>query len=196
MVRASVTATIPATIRIASGSANSHCNSACKGQHSPEFATNACILRRPITKSPQHPLLGGDSEPRRAHPVVAFKAEGESDGFCRSINICASLYKMFIPELQEESYEPLGSTPNISNRLFAMYHTRIAEDEKQQIMGSIMTPAGNCRVLFCTTAFGMGVDVSNIRTVIHFGPTADVDDYFQESGRAGRDGIESSAILY
>lgn len=70
-----------------------------------------------------------------------------------------------------------------------MYHARIAEDEKQQIMESIMTPAGKCRVLFCTTAFGMGVDVSNIRTVIHFGPTIDVDDYFQKSGRAG---IESS----
>lgn len=40
------------------------------------------------------------------------------------------------------------------------------------------------------------MDVSNIRTVIHFGPNADIDDYFQESGRAGCDGIESNAILY
>ena len=40
------------------------------------------------------------------------------------------------------------------------------------------------------------MDVSNIRTVIHFGPKADIDDYFQESGRAGCDGIESNAILY
>ena len=55
-------------------------------------------------------------------------------------------------------------------------------------------PNGNCRVLFCTTAFGMGVDISNVRTVIHFGPTADVDDYFKESGQAEQDGIESNAV--
>ena len=42
----------------------------------------------------------------------------------------------------------------------------------------------------------MGVDVPNIRTVIYFGPPADMDDYFQECWRAGRDGLESNAILY
>ena len=35
-----------------------------------------------------------------------------------------------------------------------------------------------------------------LSTVIHFGPPADADDYFQESGRAGRDGIESNVVLY
>ena len=42
----------------------------------------------------------------------------------------------------------------------------------------------------------MGVDVPNVCTVIHFGPASDVDDYFQESGRAGRDGVQSSVVLY
>ena len=116
--------------------------------------------------------------------------------FCRSINTCTSLYKMFLTELREESYEPCSSTPSIACRLFAMYHARVAEVDKKQILESMVNPDGNCRVLFCTTAFGMGIDVPNIRTVIHFGPPADVDDYFQESGRAGRDGIGSNAILY
>ena len=48
-------------------------------------------------------------------------------------------------------------------------------------------------MLFCTTAFGMGVDVRDIRTVIHFGPASDIDDYFQESVRAG---VQSNAVLY
>ena len=116
--------------------------------------------------------------------------------FCRSIYTCASLYKLFITELREDSYEPYGSTSSIQNRLFAMYHARISEDDKKQILESMVKPSGNCHVVLCTTAFGMGIDVPNIRTVIHFGPPADVDDYFQESGRAGRDGIESNAILY
>jgi len=77
-----------------------------------------------------------------------------------------------------------------------MYHSRVGDDEKQQILQSMLNPQGNCRVLFSTTAFGMGVDVPNIRTVIHLGPPADMDDYFQECGRAGRDGMQSNAILY
>ena len=116
--------------------------------------------------------------------------------FCHSINICASLYKMFLMELRRESYEPYGGVPSTATRLFAMYHSQVGEEEKQQIMESMLNPDGNCRILFSTTAFGMGVDVPNIRTVIHFGPPADTDDYFQECGRAGRDGKESNAILY
>ena len=77
-----------------------------------------------------------------------------------------------------------------------MCHSRVGEDEKQPIMQSILNPHGNCRVVFSTTAFANGVDVPNIRTVIHFGPLTDMDDYFQECGRAGCDGVESNAILY
>ena len=98
--------------------------------------------------------------------------------------------------MREKSYEPLGRRPENSTRLFAMYHARVSEDDKQLILQSMLNPNGICRVLFCTTAFGMGIDVPNVRTIIHFGPPSDVDDYFQESGWAGRDGIESKAVLY
>ena len=116
--------------------------------------------------------------------------------FSRSINMCASLYKMFLTELKEERYEPRASPLSIPSCLFAMYHSRVGDDEKQQILQSMLNPQGNCRVVFSTTAFGMGADVPNIRTVIHLRPPADMDDYFQKCGRAGRDGIQSNAILY
>ena len=63
-------------------------------------------------------------------------------------------------------------------------------------MDSMKDPAGTCLLLFCTIAFGMGVDIPNIRTVTHYGPPTDVDDYVQESGHAGQDGFPSNAILY
>ena len=77
-----------------------------------------------------------------------------------------------------------------------MYHARFSEDDKQLILQSMLNPNGICRVLFCNTAFGMGVDAPNVGIVIHFGPPNDVDDYFQENGWTGRDGIESKAVLY
>ena len=76
-----------------------------------------------------------------------------------------------------------------------MYHSKIDEIDKKEIMESF-SKGGVCRILFCTTAFGMGVDVADIRRCIHFGPPQDIDDYLQESGRTGRDGLSSSAVIY
>ena len=54
---------------------------------------------------------------------------------------------------------------------------------------------GSVRVVFATTAFGMGVDCKGLYNIIHFGPPGDIDDYLQESGRAGRDNAQSHAVL-
>ena len=116
--------------------------------------------------------------------------------FCHSISICARLYKFFLTMLPKESYEPVDSQSHTCNRLFAMFHARIDDENKQAILESMVNPEGKCTVVFSTIAFGMGVDIPNIRTVIHFGPSASVEDYLQESGRPGRDGTLSNAILY
>ena len=116
--------------------------------------------------------------------------------FCRSIKTCASLFKLFLSHLQEKSYEPIGSEISVSNRIFAMYHARIDDADKNEILSSLKDPAGKCRLLFCTVAFGMGVNIPDIQFVIHYGPPTDIDDYYQECGRAGRTGHESFAILY
>lgn len=60
--------------------------------------------------------------------------------FCRLINRCVSLYKMF---LVESSYESRGSPPSIENRLFAMYHAQVGDDDKAVIMQSMLNPSGN-----------------------------------------------------
>jgi len=116
--------------------------------------------------------------------------------YCLSITTCTHLYKLFLSELQEHSCDPPSSRPNIKKQLFAMFHSRVDDEDKVKIMDSMKDPAGTCRVLFYTIAFAMGVDIPNVRTVIHYGPPTDVDDYVQESGCAGRDGFPSNAILY
>jgi ATP-dependent DNA helicase RecQ len=78
------------------------------------------------------------------------------------------------------------------------YHSRLGSAwEREQLMKRFVgdsQPAVN-RII-CTNAFGMGLDVPNVRMVIHWQHPASVEDYMQEFGRAGRDGQQSVAVLF
>jgi len=75
----------------------------------------------------------------------------------------------------------------------APYHAGLPEKIRVTIEERFQ--AGKIRVLCATSAFGMGVDISSIRTVLHMGPPRSLDSYYQESGRAGRDGRGALALM-
>ena len=73
------------------------------------------------------------------------------------------------------------------------FHAGLPVKEKNQKQTNWIN--SNNQVLISTNAFGMGIDKDNVRFVIHFSPSPSIENYYQEIGRAGRDGLESHAFL-
>jgi ATP-dependent DNA helicase RecQ len=73
------------------------------------------------------------------------------------------------------------------------YHAGLVQEERNRKQEAWIN--NNIRVIVCTNAFGMGIDKPDVRTVIHADVPDCLENYYQEAGRAGRDGKQSYAVL-
>ncbi len=74
------------------------------------------------------------------------------------------------------------------------YHGGLNASERTEIQERFMS--GNADVMVATNAFGMGIDKADIRFVYHYDVSDSLDSYYQEIGRAGRDGEKAEAVLF
>ena len=112
--------------------------------------------------------------------------------YCQTVKQCAHLFHMFELELGLSMYD---GEVDPRNRLVQMMHSGSPESVKSHVLEQFADSSKCLRILIATIAYGMGVNCKGVQRVIHFGPSKSIDAYLQESGRCGRDGKQSDAIL-
>jgi len=96
--------------------------------------------------------------------------------------------------LSRKSTESIASKLKQIGYSTAHYHAGMGNEERSRVQESFQRD--DTKIIVATIAFGMGIDKSNVRFVMHYDVPKNMEGYYQETGRAGRDGLRADAVLY
>ena len=114
--------------------------------------------------------------------------------YYRSLNDAAEVYSHILFKVGAMAW--LSSTRDPSLRIIDMYHSSCTPKDQLRVTKEFVKKDSVIRCVVATIAFGMGVDVSDIRFVVQWGPSKTALDFWQEIGRCARDGLRGEAVLY
>lgn len=114
--------------------------------------------------------------------------------FASNVNSVARIYRHLMLELGTAAFR--NGSRVFADRMVDMFHSHSDEESLQRVQETFPKPGSHIRLVVSTVAFGIGVQIPDVKLIVHWGIDSSVLVYWQEVGRAGRNGANSLAITY
>lgn len=114
--------------------------------------------------------------------------------FAHSIISVCNVYEFLMSRLGERAF--VDGVIKQNRCTISMFHAHVDESLQKHILTEFRKSNSVIRLIVCTVAFGMGIEIADVRHVVHWGKLSSLTNYWQQVGRCGRDGLPATGTWY